>query len=630
MNNNSKANGFTLIETLVGVAVLLIVFMGIFGVYRLGMKVVFQSKARTISTSLANQKIEEIKNLSYGNVGTFCCHPEHLECEYGDTIGVINGVPAGPIKKEQTVVLNNINYTILTDIKYGINCSDGVGIAIGEECKEEYDDSCSEIPCPADDCPKDYKKAKVTISWGYPNAGAINLETSISPKTKEQECIETGGFLAVEVRDSLSQQSPYPQIDVENLLTYETKSESPEKGEYTFVLDPGTGIYKIDVSNGDGYTSVTTYGIGDEYQGQIIAVPFHPHASVIENDFWEESYYIDKNSSFSIETFSRATTENFLDLFANETNISDKHQVVISGGEIVLEESSPGIYYDTGYVISTEITPTNLILWEDVFISDVQPDPTEIRYHIWYDTGTVWQVIPDTYLPGNEIGFASSPINLFDLDPIVYPSIKIKANFLTIDTSFTPVLEDWKIVWSTTNSIPVGNVNFHMRSKGIVGKDSENFDIYRYSADSVTDGAGLLTLSNLQWDEYYFSNFSSSGSELTLAKTRPEMSAENSIYLPADTNKNIKLFLETPYSLLLEVNNSATGEHIMDASAHLYNIALGYDETQLTNPDGDTIFFNLDNDTYDLEISALGYQNYAGTVSISGKEVKIVELTSTP
>ena len=54
-----NSNGFTLIEAVVGVALLLIVFMGIFGVYRLGMQVIFQSKARIISVNLANQKIEK-------------------------------------------------------------------------------------------------------------------------------------------------------------------------------------------------------------------------------------------------------------------------------------------------------------------------------------------------------------------------------------------------------------------------------------------------------------------------------------------------------------------------------------------------------------------------------------------
>ncbi len=631
INKNSKANGFTLVEVVVGVAILLIVFSGIFSVYRLGMKVVFESKARIIGVSLANQKIEEARNLSYGNVGTFHCPEEHLECEYGDEWAIEDTV-AGPIKREQTSILNNVNYTIFTKIDYISNCIDGIGDGTIETCPdyENIEGYCAETPCPEDECDRDYKKIKVTISWGHPHTGQISLESMISPKIKEQECGGSGGFLVVKIKDSLSQNFTSPQIDVENLFTYQTDNKSPESGECVFILDPGTGIYKINVSDGEGYTSVSTYGIGDEYNGRVIAVPFHQHASVIENDFWEESYYIDETSSFLIETFSRAETENFFDPLDNEDNISEKFQINFSGGQAELDINS-GPYYNSGYIISETIYPVNLVLWEDIFFSDSQPLSTEIRYEILYYIGTEWKVIPNSALPENETGFTSSPINLFDLDPIAYPSIRIKANFLTLDTLVTPILEDWEFIWSTTDSIPIANVDFDIHSKKIVGKDSDNFDIYRYDGSYSTNGAGHTTLSNLEWDEYFFSNFSISGASLDLAKSRPNLSDENSIYLPAGTNENLKLFLETPYSLFLEVNDSSTGEDIIDANVHLYNISLGYDKIQLTNPDGKTIFFYLENDTYELEITANGYDPFlVESVSISGKEIKVVELVPSP
>ncbi len=70
MRFSSSKKSFTFIDVLVGTSLVLIVFLGIFGVYQLGLKMVNQSKIRIIATALANQKIEQIHNLPYKKVGT--------------------------------------------------------------------------------------------------------------------------------------------------------------------------------------------------------------------------------------------------------------------------------------------------------------------------------------------------------------------------------------------------------------------------------------------------------------------------------------------------------------------------------------------------------------------------------
>ncbi|PIW89852.1 MAG: hypothetical protein COZ92_02390, partial [Candidatus Nealsonbacteria bacterium CG_4_8_14_3_um_filter_40_11] len=64
-----KSKGFTFIDVMVGTALVLIVFLGIFGAYQLALKVVSQSKARITATALSNQKIEMVRNLAYDDVG---------------------------------------------------------------------------------------------------------------------------------------------------------------------------------------------------------------------------------------------------------------------------------------------------------------------------------------------------------------------------------------------------------------------------------------------------------------------------------------------------------------------------------------------------------------------------------
>ena len=56
-------NGFTLVEVLVGTFLILIVFLGIFGAYQLGLRVVGQSRNQIVATAIANQEIENIRNL---------------------------------------------------------------------------------------------------------------------------------------------------------------------------------------------------------------------------------------------------------------------------------------------------------------------------------------------------------------------------------------------------------------------------------------------------------------------------------------------------------------------------------------------------------------------------------------
>ncbi|MEK7627041.1 MAG: hypothetical protein AAB397_00455, partial [Patescibacteria group bacterium] len=106
--NQKFLTGFTLIESVIGIALMLIVFIGIFGVYQLGFRVVWQSGARITAVSLANQKLELVRNLSYNGVGT------------------LGGIPSGLIPQTEVISRNNIEYTVRTNISYIDDSFDGV------------------------------------------------------------------------------------------------------------------------------------------------------------------------------------------------------------------------------------------------------------------------------------------------------------------------------------------------------------------------------------------------------------------------------------------------------------------------------------------------------------------------
>lgn len=249
---------FTLIEVLVGIFLILIVFLGIFGAFQLGLKVVWQSQARITAISLANQKIEEIRNLSYDGVGT------------------IGGIPSGNIPAEEQIELNNIAYNLKTVVVFIDDPLDG--------------------QVPEDPLPRDYKRVKVKVSWSGFFAGEISLITDVAPKGIETE--EGGGTVFIRVLDAsglgVAQASLHiinekvsPGIDVLYL--------TDDQGQFVIAGAPAsTESYWIEVSK-TGFSTDRTYSKSE------VAESLKPLASVFEGQMTEISFSIDKLAQMTVE-----------------------------------------------------------------------------------------------------------------------------------------------------------------------------------------------------------------------------------------------------------------------------------------------------------------------------------------
>lgn len=265
-NFQFSKKSFTLIDVLVGTFLILIVFLGIFGAYQLGLKVIGQSKAKIIATALANQQMEQVRNLPY------------------QSVGVIGGYPEGILAAATSTTSNNIEYTIETRVDFIIDSADG-------------------IAAPEDDCPNDYKKAEVKVSWSGRFSGEVVLTTDIAPKNIAQECAETGGIRSVSVFDAYGAMVTSPLIEVKDPETDQTlKTATPIDGKHYFSLAAGT--YKVVISK-TNYSLEQTYGSGESYDGKIIATPENPHSIILEGQLTEISFSIDKVSS--IITQARGT-----------------------------------------------------------------------------------------------------------------------------------------------------------------------------------------------------------------------------------------------------------------------------------------------------------------------------------
>jgi type II secretory pathway pseudopilin PulG len=254
-----KRNAFTLIDVLVGAALMTIVFLGILAAFQAGIRVVMQSRAKIGAMALTNEKIEEARNLSFDDVGT------------------VGGLVPGLIVPEENIFRNSFNYTVQTSVFYIDDPFDGLA--------------------PADENPNDYKRVKVKCFWSGKVSGQISLTTDVAPKGVES--VLGGGTLYLSVFNA--QGSPVSLADI-HLVNTQVSPQidahylSNVSGE---LLLPGAPVsiagYQISVSKG-GYSSSRTYGIEE------IENPVKPHASVYENRLTEVGFAIDELSAIEVET----------------------------------------------------------------------------------------------------------------------------------------------------------------------------------------------------------------------------------------------------------------------------------------------------------------------------------------
>lgn len=568
------SKGFTLMDVIVGTALVLIVFLGIFAAFQLGLKVIGLSRNKITATSIANQQLELVKNLPY------------------ELIGIEGSFPDGVLAAASTTLLNNVEYTIERRIDYVIDSTDGVS-------------------SPEDDCPNDYKRVEVKVFWPGQFPGRIALVTDIAPKNLSQECATGGGILSVSVFDARGAMVSSPLIEVKNPATNETlKTATPNDGHHYFAL--ATSTYKVVVSK-SGYSTSRTYGTDE------IATPENPHLIVLEGETTETSFSIDKVSTFSVDTLSPWGQDYFSDSFADSSKISEISNLLVSGGEVKLAANTAG-FFSSGYLFSQGIQPLNLVNWDELSFSDSEPPPdTDLKYQIYFASGTDWLIVPDQDLPENSLGFDIAPVDLSGLDAAKYSGLKIKSNFSTNSTSATPVLYGWELSWITSEATPITYVTLSLQGEKIIGTDEAEGPVYKYSQSHNSGSDGHIDIPDLEWDGYTFSADPDSG--LDLADTDP---APQPIPLFPDTIQPVNLYLEAQNSLLLTVQDLETLEPVFTASTTLSGA--GYSDSKYTDENGQTYFIPLDSATYNLNVTASGYLAISTSIWVFGDVTETVKL----
>lgn len=255
--------GFTLIDVLISLGILVVLFGGIYLVYFSILDVIANLEFRAAATSVLNQEVEVIRNMKYEDVGT------------------LGGVPAGLISQTKMVSFGSLSFSIKTVVRNIDDPFDGV---LGGN--------------PNDTAPSDYKLVEMEIDCVSCNKFVpLIFTTTVAPKNLEGASEDGSIFINVfdanglgvsEAQVRVINQSVTPTID----LTDETNAN----GVLQLVGVPtSTQGYQIEVLKA-GYSTERTYTPGDLSNPN----PSKPHATVAARTVTSISFAIDKVSVINL------------------------------------------------------------------------------------------------------------------------------------------------------------------------------------------------------------------------------------------------------------------------------------------------------------------------------------------
>jgi len=567
-------SGLSLIEAVVGIALMSMVFISFFGALKLAINIVGTSRARAGALALANEQMESIRNLPYNEVGTE------------------GGIPSGDISQQENIILNKIDYTRRTLIQYVDDTADGEG--------EDDENGVT----------ADYKRARIEISWQNRNsAQSVVLVSDMMPKGIET--IAGGGTLKIEVFDASINMVVSASVHIENnlldpLVSIDTFTNS--EGRVVFPGSPSSVGYEVFVTK-TGYSSAQTY---DETVENVDPRP--PHVTILEGGTSEVSFVIDLLSQKTIKTYSSPDTYIWSDSFEDESKVSATSSAIVLEGEVKLASTTESGYELSGFLVSETLIPEALEEWQSFSFNDVETASTTINYQLFFASSTDWILIPDEDLAGNSSGFAESPLDLTSLSVSQYPEVRLRANLSTIDASTTPSLLDWQAKWKA-GRIPLPLMTFNMRGEKIIGYGSGGSldPIYKYSEDLITDNDGSLIIEDLEWDVY---TITTNGviTDYDIAEACPFQPVS---VVPDSTNlTELILVPHAGHTLLVSVEDSDS-VFIPGANIRLYRS--GYDETKFSSGTCGQVFFSSLSQAvnYTIEVTKPGYENF----SLSGVEI---------
>jgi hypothetical protein len=261
MEMDASRKGTTLIDLLMSIAIIALLFGGVYLVYFSIVTAVANITVRSAATSAIKNEIETIRNLPYGSVGT------------------VGGIPAGVIPQTQSVAQNGYGFTLKTTV---LNIQD------------PYDTSPSSSPV------ADYKLVDITASCPLcENFVPVEITTTVAPSLLAQGT--DYGSIFINVIDANGGPVPTATVEVVNASvtpSIDLTDTVNASGVLKLIGVPtSTQGYQIFVSK-PGYSSAQTYPLN----GTGNPNPVAPNITVASQTVSNVTFSIDRTSALTVRT----------------------------------------------------------------------------------------------------------------------------------------------------------------------------------------------------------------------------------------------------------------------------------------------------------------------------------------
>lgn len=442
-------------DVVVGSALLLVIFAGLFGLLRASIQVAGLSKLRAAATELASSQMETLRALDYDDVGT------------------AGGIPAGLVAQNATTTSAGISYGVRTYIEYVDDAADGTGASDSNHITT------------------DYKRAKVAVTYTVDGVSRnVTLVSNIVPSGIESTT--GGGTLQVRAVDALGAAVAGATVRIQNSSTSPSIDLSTFTDSAGLVWLPGAPTstqYRISVTKED-YSSAQTYERDSTNQN-----PNPGYLTVVGGSTTSGTFAIDRLATLIIRTFSPIRAEIWSDTFADAFGLAVTSGVSVSGGDVALVNTGTA-YATPGSAESLAVAPSYLARWTSASSTSSTPAGTTLRLQVLDAAGTL---LPEGVLAGNSAGFAGM-IDLSAVSTTTYPSLKLRAELATTDPLATPALGEWRLGYER-GPIPLPNVSYTLTGGKTIGSTGAGAPLYKTTVSTSTGAVASSTLS-LEWDSY--------------------------------------------------------------------------------------------------------------------------------
>ena len=572
-----SVRGMTLIDVIVGTFIMLTVFLGLFGAFRISIELVFSTKAKIGAVSLLTERMEYVRSLPYNSVGT------------------VGGIPSGNIAQVEQMNLNGISYTVNTLVQYVddpgdlLDALDTNGITA------------------------DYKVVKVEVLWNVKESSRSTFAVSrIAPVGVES--LSGGGTLRVNVFDAGAVAIQGADVRIVNntaIPAIDTTVQSNAAGQATFPGAPAASDYEITVSR-SGYSTAGTYTASSSNPN-----PSPAHVSVVESLTTTLGVAIDVLGEIRSKTFEPVGPGQFDDTFTDQSKLLSTTSIAVVGGALTLFEDPSTGYASDGSAFSQPVAPSLLSNWNQITYASTTPADGSLTLRLYYFDGSVYTLVPDVDLPNNSTGFTTSPIDVSSLNTVTYATLQLGAFLSTLDASTTPQLLDWQLSY-VAGPTPLPNVAFDIHGAKTIGTDGGGGPVYKYS-DSVTSTAfGEWNFTDIEWDTY----------TISLPALSPYDIAErcpNTVTLTPGQTLDLSLWLENDTTDSLRVVVESGGSVVPGAAI---SISGPQSDNKTGTACGQAFFSGLTAGTYSLTVTAGGYQVHNENVDVSEDTSHVVNLTA--